>query len=464
MTLAARAGVFVCSSAYAALLGFTALHHEPWADEAQSWLLARDASLFDLWRTLLHYEGTPGLWHTLLHGAIRLGVPYTGLNLISATLGLIAAWLVFRYAPLPLPYRIALPFSFFLCYQFGLIARSYALLPPLVFASAIAYQGGVQRVSLLAVLLSLMAAVSVHGMLLSITIAASFAIFVVRADSWRRILPAALAYACVLVALILATWPARDEKFLGGPNPSLAHLASASGDMLRDAFAGEWVPTIAILALSLPFLWRGRGLMMFLSSSVLLCLFGGIVYANVWHHGILFLAWLFAIWISAAGTKLTAPVLAALSVALIYQCYWTAATIRYDLREPYSGARDAAAFLHQTDIPAHGLFGLGYACVAIQPYFARNVFTNFDAAYWDWSSRNQSIQDAKRLDVLRPDYVIVGYTGETENYVWNDLVKKAGYIPMRHFGGNLYWRTEILEPDAFDLYRRRDLLPVEASR
>jgi len=41
--------------------------HEPWADEAQSWLLARDASLYDLWTRLLHYEGTTGLWQTLLH-------------------------------------------------------------------------------------------------------------------------------------------------------------------------------------------------------------------------------------------------------------------------------------------------------------------------------------------------------------------------------------------------------------
>lgn len=34
--------------------------HEPWFDEAQSWLLARDANFFDLITKYLRYEGSPG--------------------------------------------------------------------------------------------------------------------------------------------------------------------------------------------------------------------------------------------------------------------------------------------------------------------------------------------------------------------------------------------------------------------
>src|ERR1700749_1246002 len=51
---------------YSAAVLFAVRHHEKWADEAQSWLLARDLSLKTLWLRELRYEGSPGLWHTIL--------------------------------------------------------------------------------------------------------------------------------------------------------------------------------------------------------------------------------------------------------------------------------------------------------------------------------------------------------------------------------------------------------------
>jgi hypothetical protein len=118
------------AGAYAALVAFTIHYHEPWADEAQSWLLSRDASLAQLWGHLLHYEGTPGLWQTLLHALIRLGLTYSAYGFVSASLGLAAIVILLRYAPLPLFIRILLPFTYFLCYQYAIIARSYALIAP----------------------------------------------------------------------------------------------------------------------------------------------------------------------------------------------------------------------------------------------------------------------------------------------------------------------------------------------
>src|ERR1700693_235653 len=72
--------VYVAGIAYALLAALTVHFHEPWGHEAQGWLLGRDASLAQLWGRLLHYEGTPGLWQTLLHALIRLGVSYSAYN------------------------------------------------------------------------------------------------------------------------------------------------------------------------------------------------------------------------------------------------------------------------------------------------------------------------------------------------------------------------------------------------
>jgi hypothetical protein len=51
---------------YSAVVLWTLRYHEKWADEAQAWLIARDLDLRTMWFHELRYEGSPGLWHTLL--------------------------------------------------------------------------------------------------------------------------------------------------------------------------------------------------------------------------------------------------------------------------------------------------------------------------------------------------------------------------------------------------------------
>ena len=50
---------------YIALLSVIILHHEPWADEAQAWILARDCSPINLIFKNLRYEGHPPLWYLI---------------------------------------------------------------------------------------------------------------------------------------------------------------------------------------------------------------------------------------------------------------------------------------------------------------------------------------------------------------------------------------------------------------
>ena len=465
---------------YVAVVVAAIWHHEPWADEAQSWLLARDASLLELWTRLMHYEGSPGLWQTLLHILTGVGVPYVGLNITSGVLGFSAIWLLLRNAPFPLGIRLTLPFTFYLCYQYAVVARSYSLLPLLLFACAMVYpetgvqrsaatrdKGPVRRYWLFTILLCLLAAVSIHGMVLSFSIWLVFQ-FSVAAEYFdtasaerKKLLAAAAVYLIVVALLAASAWPAKDVRFTPYPNYSMEHLLTVSANAFSQAFTGEWILSAAMVALSIPFLWRGRGLVVFALSSVLLCAVFGLIYSQVWHQGLLFLVWLFAIWIAANNTKITTPAIAALIVVIAFQCYWTIQSVRYDWSYPYSGSQEAARFLQQADIPRLQLYAIGYACTGIQPYFAANIFANFNpgrrVAYWDWSSRNHVNQDSENLAALRPDYVLVGYKGIGEHLIWTRLVKKAGYQMERHFDGNVFWHTRVLEPEAFDLYRRWDL-------
>jgi len=450
---------------YAVAVGLAVWCHEPWADEAQSWLLARDAGLAELWTRLLHYEGTPGLWQTLLHFWTGLGLPYGTLNVLSALCGLVACLLVLRNAPFPTPIRLALPFTFFLCYQYAVVARSYSLVPPLLFGAAILCREGVRRVAALTALLSLLAGVSVHGMALSCSIWLAFHCSTAR--HWktlapaerRRVLVAGACYAAAVAVFVLAAWPASDNIFVRRPYWSLEHALAVAGKALRGGFAGAWIPSLAAILLSLPLLWRGGTLLLFAISLFSLALVNGVIYAQVWHYGLVFLGWLVAVWIAAQRVKPGWAGLASLVVVICSQLYWTAGSIAYDWEYSYSASREAAEYLHQAGIARQRLFAIGYACTAIQPYFPTNIFANVNGgakkpAYWDWSARNHVNEDTGKLSALRPDYVIVGYKGSYEKNLWTSQVVQSGYRRVRHFEGNIYWQDAILEPESYDLYRR----------
>lgn len=474
--LAARLLPFCVSIVYALVVAAAVLHHEPWADEAQAWLLARDASLADLWLKLMHYEGSPGLWQTLLHGLVRIGLPYSAYNFVTALLGLAAACMLIRWAPLAVPVRLLLPFTYYFCYQYSVVARSYALLAPLLFATALIFRKALQKPFLFTALLSLIAGISVHGVVISVAIwLAAYAPIVPR---WRgltnlerrQMVTAGTIYAIVLIIFMLCAWPAKDVAFaehrgLG----NLRYMPDVVKATLAGAFTGEWITSVAVLGISLPFLWRGGGWLVFVPVTAILLVFETLVYAQVWHFGIFFLMWLFAIWISAQRTKITGLTMLALGVVIACQCYWSAQAIYYDWGHAYSGSAEAAQYFRQARLPAQGLYAIGYPCTAIQPYFAANLYSDFNhgrpAAYWDWSKRNVADDPSALFSSRRRELVVVGYKNDIEKSRWGKLLTLLGYEQARHFEGATFWQTGIFESESFDLYRRgpANNVPLAAS-
>jgi hypothetical protein len=165
---------------YAAILTLAIHHHLPSDDEAQAWLLARDNPLFTLLFQRMHYEGGPGLWPIILWTAIRLHLPYAAVSWIggAAALAGILVWL--RFSPLPRIFRWLIPFTFFVQYQYAVIARPYALFPLLLFALCVVYTLKRPRPILFALVAGLMANISLHAAML----AGFFALLYLRELYW----------------------------------------------------------------------------------------------------------------------------------------------------------------------------------------------------------------------------------------------------------------------------------------
>ena len=157
-------GVF---AAWIGVVAFTLRYHEKWADEAQAWLIARDLDLKTIWFHELRYEGSPGLWHTILWVAQHVfHARYDALGYIGvagATAGV--ALLIFK-APFPRYIRWPLAFTYFMVYQYAVIARPYTLLPLLAFSAALLFKD-LEHPERMTAVLALLANLSLHGTILA---------------------------------------------------------------------------------------------------------------------------------------------------------------------------------------------------------------------------------------------------------------------------------------------------------
>jgi hypothetical protein len=126
--------------AYCLLLAWCIPRHESWFDEAQAWLIARGSSLSDMLVHRLHYEGSPGLWHVLLWIETRLHVSFLGMHYIAGCIAALGVFVWLRFNPLPRVISLLLPFTFFLQYQYAVVARGYVLAPLFAFLLLSLYQ------------------------------------------------------------------------------------------------------------------------------------------------------------------------------------------------------------------------------------------------------------------------------------------------------------------------------------
>lgn len=164
---------------YIAIIAIVMCFHEPWFDEAQSWLIARDSPIASIFSIRPHYEGHPPFWNLLLAIAAKNVIPYEfgikGIQLICASL--LGAWLIFK-SPFKRTSSLVtflIPFTYFACFQYGVTSRPYALLCLSLLVAAHYWNSADSKTSSawkLAISLMFMCLLSVYG----IAFAAGFTI------------------------------------------------------------------------------------------------------------------------------------------------------------------------------------------------------------------------------------------------------------------------------------------------
>ena len=468
--------------AYMAVVAVGTFWHEPWADEAQAWLLARDQGFWHLMLHAIRYEGSPGLWHALLWGLVRLHVSYAGMHWISGALAAAGIYVFLRWSPFPLILRILLPFGFWLAYQDAVVARSYVLYALLAFSAAALVRGISQRsselpvrwpaIAGLAVLLGLMANLSVHGFVASIGFAiVAWVVMRRRAPTGNRSALAipALVLGCFWIFALATTFPPRDVDFPAGTNVqhSIEKIEARFGDrqakaayqatatLQSDVRPGELVPTLPLETHRTP-----RQALRYRAARVLSLLTFPVSNFRWFALAVCALVVVEAIAFRAAPGELgciglvpwalmvlvfTSTYLAPRHAGMLWETLLAALWLTWPAQSPAGGwkrwlqravvaalvlvAADQAwwtahavwADIHgpysgdlamakflRAQRPGKRIAGFYYHSVGVAAYFPQPIYFNQPAAYWIWSRDQRVVQQAPATIATHPDILVVG--------------------------------------------------------
>jgi hypothetical protein len=383
------------SLAYLLAATAAALVHEPWRDEAQAWLIARDAASPLQLLQNLRYEGHPGLWHLVLWPLTRIG--WIGLmQVLAVAIGAISAYLFARFAPFPRLARALFGFGYLQLWEWGALARNYGLgVLLLLCAAALAVRRERHAVAL-GLALALAANTSLHAAIVAGGLLAL--LLFERASPWRDpshaappgpfwtgvslasagIAACALQIAPPVDSAVAFIWQARTfgdrlGMALASPVHGLASLPwgpplerYAVIDRLHVATGVLVALMLAVTALLALSRRRGAWVAAAVPWATLVALFFFRYYGGPRHAGFLLVALLVALWLApsfpprrregrfasaaAWGESRLGTILAG---AFLFQITGAAIQAYLDGSEVYSGARAAAALIR-----SHGLTDL----------------------------------------------------------------------------------------------------------
>jgi succinate dehydrogenase hydrophobic anchor subunit len=348
-----------------AILLVVAAHHEPWRDEADVWLFARDAEP-SAWLSFLKHSGTPGLWHLLVAPLARAGLPYASINFLNVAIVSIGVAIFLRFAPLPIVWKLLIPFGVLPLHEYGVVARSYGLSFTLVMAICAALAARRPRPLLTGLLIALLANTNAHSLVLATGLGLYWLL-----ETWRARTPGGLAVSRAMafgMALAMAGGSFAIWILLPPDDPQLIErefrIDRVLLSLLRDAFFPSFsrLPGGLLGAVSLVWivllLRPRREVFAFLlwSAAALITFFLSVYSGFLRHAGFLWLATTAAVWLEESDASRRVPRRAVLLLLFAFSAlsHLKSGVNRsgLDYDAPFSSAFEAAAFLRSFDLDA----------------------------------------------------------------------------------------------------------------
>ena len=419
---------------YTILLAVITYYHEPWFDEAQSWLIARSASLKEMFLTLPHYEGHPPFWWMILAPFAKAGLSYEptikAINIFLCSFGV---FLFLFKSPFKRTVKFLIPFTYFIFYQYGVISRCYCLVIIAFMFVSITYRN--RNSSPFAYLSALMLLCFSHafGTVVSGGLAIVWILelwpFVFKDILYKKqfwALALLLIWALFLISLLLPYSDTFATNLLQYENtaverflflifivPFNALTGVCNFYFLQDASLNLTQILLASpFMIALLFILKGfNKFLLFFLPYLLFALFASMVYFSMWHCGFAFLFILFVFWVIAEEkypfvypsfiqehikklSKKLFYVIVLLILFLSVCCSFYNA--QYDVKNQYDYSRSLAKIIKQYHLEDKVIFSqwIVYSLtepnkkilecathllhISILPYFEKNIINNLN--------------------------------------------------------------------------------------
>ena len=377
--------------------------HEPWFDEAQSWQIAKCASIKEILFEIPHYEAHPPLWHLLLSLFAKTGVPYElGLSIASGIAVILSGWLLLFRSPFPKPVRCLLPFSYFLFYQYGVVSRPYGLMGLGFLLLALCFKDRNKKPWLYVILLAFECLLSAYGIILAGGIAFAWVIEILgekklkfaSKEFWKDLRWLELAGLLLLAILLVLEISPREDTVIGFAKigqkilpcflytflmsfPECSLLTIIKGEAIlryENIGIGEMMLGCvlgAAMLFAIVLFSSKEKLKYFAFPYVFYACFSAYVYFATHHVGIAFLFVLFWLWINwedeakgyywkklsprimlseGDGEKLRTLGICLGYLIIVIPVLWTALSAVTDIRKPYFYAKGTAEFLKENHL------------------------------------------------------------------------------------------------------------------
>ena len=326
---------------WVAVTAFTAAHHEPWRDEADPWLVARDADPVTFIRRA-SLSGTPSLWHLMLVPLARGGAPYESQKGLHLAIAAASVALILWRSPFPWLTKLAIVFSYFFAYEYAVVVRSYALSVLLLLLIAMWYRERFTRPVRYAAAVALLANTNAHSLFVAAFLGLFFAYETLRL--WKPLL-VMLAGGLIAVAQLAAASGERATTFVriqfGAPAEALG-----AAFLPRIVWPGAAIAGLLVIG-SATFWLRRRPMLL----TLLWCWYAALalIFTFWWiggvrHAGLILVLLLVVLWIATEEKRMTLPV-ALLTISLLVADVTCVLMMRADYRYAFSGSKEIADFL-----------------------------------------------------------------------------------------------------------------------
>lgn len=446
------------------------LNHEPWADEAQSWIIARDANVEQIIWDISRYEGTFPLWFLTIKLFINFGLQYEYFFLIPIIISCIGLLVFLKRVEAPKFVKVLLPFTYYVLYQFTMVARSYSYLFLALSIWASLYKDRMNKRVKYALSLLFISMISMHGMVISGVLGIIFIIELLKTKEYKRVILPSIILVFTWIVECIILFPRADLYM----NVAMIHsLKTVLNTVLSTVFTGTNIIEKIYIAIGIIGFIILIAMEFKLSKKDCLITIGALIVFMalirlVQHHlGIIAMFVMFATIINyeELKTKYKHFEKFFVTILIVYISFSIFAVIN-EFNANYSGAKQMALYIEENNIDEKEIYRFGYKNVSLIPYFEKNLYSNTDKTIYEWKQSNKDFYEYVNFNKEKikekfkeiPEYILVEFDEINKKVKEiNELIDETGLYELEYQSiGKQFYKCTYVDTESFNLYKLKN--------